>query len=55
MPDSKSSLAVESGVLPEGEVWWRVQRLKADGSVFYPGKVQALSVKFDGKSATTTK
>lgn len=44
---AKPPLAVEPGVLPEGEVWWRVQRLKADGSVFYPGKVQALSVKFD--------
>lgn len=44
---TKTPLVVEPGVLPEGDVWWRVQRLKADGSVFYPGKVQALSVKFD--------
>lgn len=44
---AKSPIVVEPGLLPEGEVWWRVQRLKADGSVFYPGKVQALAVKFD--------
>lgn len=43
----KPPIVVEPGLLPEGEVWWRVQRLKADGGVFYPGKVQALAVKFD--------
>lgn len=40
-------LKLEPGQLPEGNVYWRVQRLKADGSVFYPGKVQTLAVKFD--------
>jgi hypothetical protein len=42
-----ASSVVEAGSLPEGDVFWRVERLKADGGVFYPGKVQTLSLKFD--------
>lgn len=38
---------LEAGLLPEGDLRWRVQRLKADGSVFYPGKIQVLTVKSD--------
>jgi hypothetical protein len=44
---AKDSTVVEPGVLPEGELYWRVQRIKADGSVYYPGKIQTLVVKFD--------
>lgn len=44
---AKSPVKLEAGALREGELHWRVQRLKADGTVFYPGKVQGLALKFD--------
>lgn len=49
---SEGKARIKAGALPEGTFFWRAERLRADGSVFYPGRVRKLSIRFDNDVPT---